>query len=46
MLNSIKKIEIHGYDINPASIDIAKNRLKNNFPDLHLNLHNTDFLQM
>jgi len=44
--NSIKKIEIHGYDINPASIDIAKNRLKNNFPDLHLNLHNTDFLQM
>lgn len=44
--NSIKKIEIHGYDINPASIDIAKNRLKNNFPDLHLNLHNTDFLQI
>lgn len=44
--NSITKIEIHGFDINPTSIDITKNRLKKYFPDLQLNLQNTDFLQM
>jgi len=44
--NSIKDIEVHGFDINPTSIEITRNRLKKKFPDLKQNLHNTDFLQM
>lgn len=44
--NSIKKIEIYGFDINPTSIAITKSRLKKKFPNLQLNLKNTDFLQM
>lgn len=44
--NSINKIEVHGFDINPASLAITKIRLKKNFPDLEVVLHEKDFLEM
>ncbi|NOX34753.1 MAG: N-6 DNA methylase [Deltaproteobacteria bacterium] len=44
--NSIKEIEVHGFDINHTSIEIARSRLKKQFPELLINLQNTDFLKM
>lgn len=44
--NSINKIEVHGFDINPSSIEITRSRLEEKFPDIQLNLHNKDFLHM
>lgn len=44
--NSIVNIEVYGFDINKKSIEIAKLRLLELFPNLKLNLLNEDFLNV
>ncbi|WP_428033240.1 Eco57I restriction-modification methylase domain-containing protein [Amphritea sp.] len=44
-LHGISNIEAHGFDTNPVSIEITRERLKESHPDITPFLHHKDFLQ-
>ena len=39
-----KNIKVYAFDTNPTSVSIAKSRIKNEFPSLHLDFRCADFL--
>lgn len=41
----LKRVEVFGYDTNQEAIQVASQRLKQNFPDLDINLKQKDFLE-
>jgi len=44
--HSITDVEVYGFDTNPYSIEISKDRLRNEFNNIEPKLFNMDFLQV
>ncbi len=40
------RIRVVGYDINGESVEIARQRLRRDFPDVDIEMHNLDFLDL
>jgi adenine-specific DNA-methyltransferase len=45
-LHDVQSIEVSGFDTNLESLNITEQRIKNEYPDIELRLHNRDFLQV
>ena len=44
--HSLDQIKVYGFDTNKKSMEITENRLRGIYPDINLELHNEDFLQV